>query len=118
MDIIEFRDYCLSLPWAEECLPFDDNTLVYKVGGKMFALAGMNDFRFFNVKCRPELAIELRERYAEVVPAFHCNKKHWNSVMVDGDLNEEFMRRQIRDSYDLVLASLPASKRKLLLDGE
>lgn len=84
MDIIEFRDYCLSLHGAQECLPFDETTLVYKIGGKMFALASMENFRFFNVKCRPELAIELRERYAEVVPAFHCNKRHWNSVMTDG----------------------------------
>lgn len=114
MDIIEFRDYCLSLPYAEESLPFDDTTLVYKIGGKMFALAGMDDFRFFNVKCPPETAIELRERYPEIVPGFHCNKKHWNSVMVDGALGDDFLRRQIRDSYDLVLSSLPKSAREKL----
>lgn len=118
MDIIEFRDYCLSLHGAQECLPFDETTLVYKIGGKMFALASMENFRFFNVKCRPELAIELRERYAEVVPAFHCNKRHWNSVMTDGDLDEEFMRRQIRESYDLVFSSLLAAERRRLSESE
>lgn len=114
MDIIEFRGYCLSFPFAHECLPFDEDTLVYKVGGKMFAMAGMHDFRFFNVKCRPEVAVELRERYREVEPAFHCNKKHWNSVFTDGELSEEFMRRQIADSYDLVFSALTAAEKKRL----
>lgn len=114
MDIIEFRDYCLSFPHVQECMPFGDDVLVFKIGGKMFAYAGLDDFRFFNVKCSPEHASDLRERYPEIVAGFHANKRHWNSVYVDGSLPESFIRRQISDSYNLVLESLPLSVRKSL----
>lgn len=103
MDILEFRDYCLSLPLSEESTPFDETTLVYKIGGRMYAYAGMDDFTRFAVKCDPDRAIELRERYREVTPAWHSSKKHWNDVYVTGDLTEEFLREQIRNSYLLVL---------------
>lgn len=103
MDILEFRDYCLSLPLTEECTPFDETTLVYKVGGRMYACADMVDFDRFAVKCDPDEALRLRERYSEVVPGFHFNKRHWNDVRTDGDLPDAFLREQIRNSYRLVL---------------
>lgn len=107
MDILEFRDYCLSLPAATECTPFDEDTLVFKVVGKMFAYAGMADFRWFSVKCDPDLAVELRERHPEVIPGIHSSKIHWNSIRVDGNLNDAFMKEQIRNSYNLVTAKFP-----------
>ncbi len=100
---MEYRDFCLSLPGVSECTPFDEDTLVFKVGGKMFTYAGMGDFRWFNVKCDPGLAVELRERHPEVQPGFHANKVHWNTVRVDGDLSREFLERQIRNSYDIIV---------------
>lgn len=103
MDILEFRDYCLSFPRCEECTPFDETTLVYKVGGKMFAYADMVEFSRLCVKCDPDRAIELRERYAEISPASHSSKKHWNDICVTGELTDDFIRGQIRESYLLVL---------------
>lgn len=117
MDILEFRDYCLSLPMSEECTPFDETTLVYKVGGKMYAYAGMDDFTRFAVKCDPDRAIELRERHREITPAWHSSKRHWNDVCVTGDLSDEFLREQIRNSYLLVLRRnvTPKSLREEIL---
>ncbi len=114
MDIIEYRAFCLSLPGAEESTPFDETTLVMKVGGKMFSFADMENFFRFNVKCDPEQAIELRERYPEVEPGYHCNKKHWNTLRTDGNLSDEFLRNQILASYRLVVASLPKTTREQL----
>lgn len=102
MDIVELREYCLSLPGTEETLPFDDTTLVFKVGGKMFAVVDMNEPDHFVVKCAPERAIELRERYDFVTSAWHFNKKHWNSIVMDSADND-FLRREIRHSYLLVV---------------
>ena len=118
MDIIEYRDYCLSLPSVEESLPFDDTTLVYKVGGRMFTYAGMDDFRRFAVKCDPDVAVELRDRYEGVRPAWHSDKRHWNDLCVDGDLPDSFLREQIRNSYLLVLRRnvVPRSLRDELLE--
>ena len=78
MDVLSFRDYCLSLPLTEESTPFDETTLVYKIGGKMYACADMNDFGQVAVKCDPDEAVRLRERYEEIGPAYHFNKTHWN----------------------------------------
>ena len=103
MDILEFRDYCLSLPLTEESTPFDETTLVYKIGGKMYACADMADFGHFAVKCDPDEALLLRERYPEVDIAWHFNKRHWNGIRTDGDLPDAFLREQIRNSYLLVL---------------
>ena len=109
MDVIEFRDYCLSLPMVEESTPFGhfneiyDNILVYKIGGKMFAYADMNDFCRFAVKCDPDEAEELRACHPEVRPSHHSNKRHWNDVYIDGALTDDFLRRQIRNSYLLVV---------------
>lgn len=103
MDVLEFRDYCLSLPMSEECTPFDETTLVYKIGGRMYACADMVDFATIAVKCDPDEAIALRERYADISAAYHFNKRHWNGIRTGGDLPDAFIRRQIRNSYELVL---------------
>lgn len=103
MDILTFRDYCLSLPMTEESTPFDETTLVMKVGGKMYAYTDMVDFEWIALKCDPDEAIALRERYSDITPAFHSNKKHWNGVRTAGDLPDAFIREQIRNSYMLVL---------------
>ena len=102
MDIVEFRAYCLSLPEVEESLPFDDTTLVFKVGGKMFALIDMDDPDHFVVKCDPERAVDLRERYDFITAAWHFNKKHWNSIMLEG-ANDDFMQHEKHHSYMLVV---------------
>jgi predicted DNA-binding protein (MmcQ/YjbR family) len=114
MDIEEYRDFCLSLPAATECTPFDEDTLVFKVAGKMFSYAGMGDFCRFCVKCDPDLAVELRERHSEVTRGVHSNSMHWNTVRVDGDLPDDFLREQIRASYDLVVAKLTRAVREAL----
>lgn len=103
MDILEFRDYCLSLPLTEETTPFDETTLVYKIGGRMYACADMADFGWIAVKCDPDEALRLRERYPEVNAAWHFNKRHWNGIRPDGDLPDAFIREQIRNSYLLVV---------------
>lgn len=84
-------------------MPFDDTTLVYKIGGRMYAYAGIDDFHRFAVKCDPDEAVELRERHAEISPAHHSSKKHWNDLSVQGLLPDSFLREQIRKSYLLVL---------------
>lgn len=117
MDVLTFRDYCLSLPMTEETTPFDETTLVYKIGGKMYACADMVDFDRIAVKCDPDRAIMLRERYPEVTTAPHFNKRHWNGLRTDGDLPDAFLREQIRDSYMLVLRQnvTPRALREELL---
>ena len=102
---------------TEESTPFDETTLVYKVGGKMYACADMAEFATVAVKCDPDEAIALRERYAEVGPAYHFNKRHWNGIRTDGDLPDAFLREQIRRSYMLVLrrSVVPRSLRDEIL---
>jgi predicted DNA-binding protein (MmcQ/YjbR family) len=114
VDILEYRDFCLSLPAATECLPFDEDTLVFKVAGKMFSYAGMEGFCRFSVKCDPELAVELREEHPEVTRGVHSNSLHWNTVRTDGTLSDAFLREQIRNSYALVVAGLSRSARETL----
>lgn len=113
MDIFEFRQYCLSLPLAEECTPFDQTTLVFKVGGKMFCYTDMIDFEWIAVKCDPEEAIALREQYPGLVEAaYHSDKRHWNGVRTGGDLPEAFIRRQVANSYRLVVAGITPKARR------
>lgn len=114
MDILELRDYCLSLPETEETTPFDETTLVYKVAGKMFALTDMVTGESVTLKCEPSLALDLRETYREIDAAYHMNKKHWNSVRLDGDLPSAFIRKMICDSYLLVVDGMSRSKREAL----
>jgi len=111
MNIEELRDYCLQKPGATEGLPFGEDTLVYKVGEKIFLLTGINSGISFNAKCDPELAIELRERYSEVQPGYHMNKKHWNTVYMNGGLTVKQLHEIIDHSYNLVLNSLPKKLR-------
>ena len=103
MNIETLREYCLSKTGAEETLPFGPDTLVYKVGGKVFLLVGLDaeDLRF-NVKCDPDKAIELRDEYPCVLPGFHMNKKHWNTVLVDGSVSVKQLKEWIDHSYELV----------------
>ena len=103
MDIIEFREYCLSLPDVEETLPFDDTTLVYKVGGRMFAMVSLERPDHFAVKCDPERAIILRDRYPQVKAGWHLNKRHWNDIRFEGRLGDEALRGEVRHSYMLVV---------------
>jgi predicted DNA-binding protein (MmcQ/YjbR family) len=103
MNIEDLRDYALSKAGVEEGFPFGESTLVFKVKGKIFLLAALEaDPLQFNVKCDPEKAIEWRERYASVLPGYHMNKKHWNTVLVDGMLSRQELTEMIDDSYDLV----------------
>jgi predicted DNA-binding protein (MmcQ/YjbR family) len=103
MDIESLRDYCLSKPGAEETTPFGPDTLVYKVHGKMFLLTGLDEETLsFNVKCDPDLAEELRAEYDCVQPGYHMNKKHWNTIVVDGSVPVMKLKEWIDHSYDLV----------------
>ena len=117
MDIYSFREFCLSLPLVEETLPFDDVNLVYKVEGRMFALVSLDSPERFFVKCDPDRAIALRDRYSQVEPAFHFNKRHWNHIYFDGELSDRALEAEIRHSYLLVarLNVVPKSRREALL---
>lgn len=115
MDIESLRNYCLSKQAAEETLPFGPDTLVYKVGGKIFLICSMNAEPLqFNVKCDPEKVIELRERYECVQPGYHMNKKHWNTILVDGSVSNSMLKEWIDDSYELIVDSLPAKAKAQL----
>ncbi|MGZ4034824.1 MAG: MmcQ/YjbR family DNA-binding protein [Bacteroidia bacterium] len=115
MNIEELRDYCMSKKGAEETLPFGSETLVFKVMGKAFLLTGFeNDPVQFNVKCDPEKAIELREHYTCVLPGYHMNKKHWNTIIADGRANDKLLKEWITDSYDLVVSGLTKIEKNKL----
>jgi predicted DNA-binding protein (MmcQ/YjbR family) len=115
LNIEEFRDYCLQKKGATEELPFDEFTLCFKVGGKIFALTDIESKPLsFNVKCDPDKAITLREQYDSVKPGYHMNKKHWNTIIADGSVNRHLLQEWIDHSYDLVVASLPKSQRQSL----
>ena len=108
MHIEQLREYCLSKKGVEEDFPFGPDTLVFKVVGKMFLLTGLDEVELkFNVKCAPGLAIELRERYACVLPGYHMSKIHWNTIVVDGTVSDEKLKEWIDHSYDQVVARLP-----------
>lgn len=107
MNFAQFQQYCISLPDVTEEFPFGPDTVVYKVSGKMFALADINFFESINLKCDPEEALELRERYPAVAPGYHMNKKHWNTVTMDNSIPTTLLVTWIKNSYDLVLAGLP-----------
>ena len=107
MDIEQLRDYCLSKPLTEEGLPFGSNVLVFKVKGKIFLLASLDAPQLqFNVKCNPDLAEELREQYSCVLPGYHMNKKHWNTIIPDGTVSTAQLREWIDHSYDLIFKSV------------
>lgn len=105
MNIETIREYCLSKKDAEETLPFGPDTLVYKVNGKAFLLMGLDSDQLrFNVKCDPDKAIDLREEYPSVLPGYHMNKKHWNTIVVGGSVTWKQLKEWIDDSYELVKA--------------
>ena len=115
MNVEEFRIYCLSKPRVTEEFPFDENTLVFKVAGKMFALTGLDDPEFrVNLKCDPDRSVILREQYESIRPGWHMNKKHWNTVHVDGSFADKFFIELIDHSYDLVVQGLPKKFRDQL----
>lgn len=107
MNIEEYRDFCLSLKSATESFPFGDDTLVMKVQDKVFSLAGLEPPFSFNVKCDPDKALELREKYPDVLPGYHMNKRHWNTINVTGAIPDEKLKEWISDSYQLIVAALP-----------
>ena len=108
MDIEQLREYCLLKPGTEETLPFGPDTLVYKVGGKVFLLTGLDTEEFrFNVKCHPDKTLELREKFSCILPGYHMNKKHWNTIVVDGSVSTKQLKEWIDHSYHLVFESLP-----------
>jgi predicted DNA-binding protein (MmcQ/YjbR family) len=115
MNIEQFRNYCLSKKGVTESLPFDKNTLVFKVLNKMFALTSLvtEEFRV-NLKCNPEKAIELREEYQNITAGYHMSKKHWNTVIVDQRITDKLFIELINHSYDLVVAKM-TKKDKLIL---
>ena len=111
MNIEEYRNYCLSKKGVTEEFPFDEETLVFKVMGKMFALTSLKRWEegdhSVNLKCDPDRALKLREEYESVNPGFHMSKKHWNTIHInDNELSEQFIRELIDHSYDLVVKGL------------
>lgn len=115
MNIEEFREYCLQKKGVEESFPFDSSTLVFKVAGKMFALTGLDRDFAINLKCDPEKAIELRAKYPSVQPGYHMSKKHWNTVNIDGSVDDQLICEWTDHSYELVVKSLTKAKREELL---
>lgn len=116
MNIEEIREYCLAKPSVTESLPFNDTALVFKVAGKMFAVLDLSENkRGITLKCDPERAIELREQYEEIIPAWHFNKEHWNGIDIYGNVGEVLLKELIDHSYDLIVASL-SKKQKAELD--
>ena len=103
LNIESIRNYCLAKPGVEEGFPFDEETLVFKVYDKMFLLIGLGEGKIFNVKCDPEKALALREQYTEVQPGYHMNKKHWNTIVVNGILSSSLIKEMIDNSYALVV---------------
>lgn len=106
------REILLSLPGAEEGFPFGPEVMVFKVGAKMFATLAYEEIPArMNLKCEPARALELRERYASVIPGYHMNKKHWNTLTLDDELSPDEVEELVTHSYELVVASLPKSRR-------
>lgn len=115
MDLETIRDYCLKKKGVTEELPFDEDSPVYKVRGKIFLIASLTPPLSINLKCDPEKAVELRERYDAVTPGYHMNKKHWNTVMINGSVSAKLILEWIDDSYKLVMKGLN-KKEKLELN--
>lgn len=118
MTLADFRDYCLAKAGVTEETPFGPDTLVFKVMGKMFALTDLGTFDGVNLKCDPEQAAELRERYPFVKPGYHMNKQHWNTVEIGTGATDSQVRGWTDHSYDLVRASLPRKVQAELAAAE
>jgi len=112
MDQHELKAACLALPGSAEEFPFGDEVSVFKVGGKMFALSLLDAEPLqLSVKCDPDLAVQLRAAHPAIAPGYHLNKRHWNTVTLDGSLPDQMVTDLLTDSYDLVVASLPKARR-------
>lgn len=111
MDLEEFRTYCLGKSAVSESFPFDNRTLVFKVAGKIFALTDVECYDSVNLKCNPEMAIELREKYEFITSGFHMNKKHWNTVLLHGEISSVLLKELVDHSYSLVFDNLTKKNR-------
>ncbi len=116
MNIEEYRKFCLDFKGVTEDTPFDETTLVFKIGGKMFCAFGLNSFERINLKCDPEKSIDLREEYSGIKPGFHMNKKHWNSIFLETDVPWKLIKELTQHSYELVFNSLTKKKREEVLE--
>jgi predicted DNA-binding protein (MmcQ/YjbR family) len=114
MVLKEFKKYCKSFIGVTEEYPFDETTLVYKIKGKMFTLTDINTFNMISVKCDPDDAQIIRQMFESVIPGYHLNKEHWNSIKIDGRIPDTLLKEWIEDSYNLVVQSLPKKIQKEL----
>ena len=122
MNLETFYEYCLSKKGVTQHFPFDKDTLVFKIGGKMFALSSLNQWEkgipSVNLKCNPDYALELRAQYGDVQPAFHMSKVHWNTIVINGEVPDKFVKGLIDDSYILVFKSLTKNTQNEILEFE
>jgi predicted DNA-binding protein (MmcQ/YjbR family) len=120
MNLETFYEYCVSKRGVTEHFPFDQDTLVFKVGGKMFALSSLDQWEkgepSVNLKCDSDYAQELRAQFAAIQPAFHMNKTHWNTVTINNEITDTFIKELIDDSYNLIFASLTKKLRSEILE--
>ncbi len=107
MNIESVREFCLSLPQTTEDFPFDESTLAFRIEGKIFAMVDLEKTEWFVLKCNPERALELRDRYMDISPAWHMNKKYWNQLNLDGELPDKLIRTLICHSYNEVVKKIP-----------
>jgi predicted DNA-binding protein (MmcQ/YjbR family) len=115
VDATELRSWCLRQPGAIEDFPFGPEFSVFKVSGKMFALSALDRTPLeVSVKCEPELAVGLRDAHPAIRPGYHLNKRHWNTITIDGSLADQLVRDLVEDSYDLVVSALPKRTREQL----
>ena len=112
MNIESFRNFCNKKKAVSESFPFDETTLVFKVLNKMFALTDLEDDFKIALKCDPEKAVELRERYEAVIPAWHFNKKHWNTIIIDDTISDDLINEWINESYQLVVRKMTKKDQK------
>ena|ERR1700741_1395639 len=116
MFLDELRDHCIAKKGVTESFPFDESTLVFKVMNKMFLLVGIDEDPLqFNAKCDPDKAIELREEHSCVLPGYHMNKKHWNTIVCDGSVSNKVLKQWIDESYDVIVSSLPKKLKEELI---
>lgn len=114
MNVEDIRAFCISLKHTTEGFPFNETTLVFKVGNKIYALLNLEKPHSINLKCDPEQALKLREEFDSVTPGYHMNKKHWNTVLIDGSIKPGVLKEWILQSYNLTISSLPKYKQKEL----
>jgi predicted DNA-binding protein (MmcQ/YjbR family) len=111
----DLRSYCLALPATTESLPFDENTLVFKVANKIFVITNIDNYTSISLKCDPDTAQSLRQQHPDTVTAgYHLNKRHWNTISIDGTLTPPELLRWVRHSYDLVCATLPKAQQAII----